>query len=309
MNTNGSNRGFTLIEVLVVVSIIAIVMALLIPAVSAVREMSRRSQCQNNLKQIGLALNQYANSHSVLPQGQNGLGYSHLTMLLPFVEQAGLYNTINFAVWDNDEANDTVMVTNINVLLCPSDPRASRGPAITNYAGNGGYNIAADGFNGTFANPSARGPFIGFSAITDGISATSAFSEWVIGNVETIETNGIVFQTIFLPDSSEFDKHTSLCANVSVNPRDFFSWAKLGSWVTSGFNNSLLNHNMIINSHTCINGSSIDLGSWTAGSKHSSGANVLFLDGHVQFVKDQLDINTWRALSTRSASDIISNGL
>src|SRR6266702_1027278 len=97
-------RAFTLIELLVVISIIALLIALLLPAVQAARESARRAQCVNNLKQIGIALQNYVESRGTLPFGQrteptySWHGWASLALLLPYVEQTTMYNKINFAI-------------------------------------------------------------------------------------------------------------------------------------------------------------------------------------------------------------------
>src|SRR5262245_25106621 len=97
-----NRRGFTLIELLVVIAIIAVLIALLLPAVQAAREAARRSQCVNNLKQIGLAIHNYISNNDVIPPGgATGYGpptqnFSMKVRLLPFIEQSSLYNATNF---------------------------------------------------------------------------------------------------------------------------------------------------------------------------------------------------------------------
>jgi len=91
------HRGFTLIELLVVIAIIAILIALLLPAVQQAREAARRTECKNNLKQIGLAIHNYHDSFNTIPPGWiGGTGYSWQIFLLPGVEQSNLYNALNF---------------------------------------------------------------------------------------------------------------------------------------------------------------------------------------------------------------------
>ncbi len=136
------SRGFTLIELLVVIAIIGVLIALLLPAVQSAREAARRSQCTNNLKQIGLALHNYENSNGAFPpagkstyyafsppnsQFVNGVGL--LPRLLAFLEQVPTYNAINFSLDYNhlSGANFTGYSTVISAFLCPSAVRAGRG--------------------------------------------------------------------------------------------------------------------------------------------------------------------------------------
>ena len=140
-------RGFTLIELLVVIAIIGVLIALLLPAVQSAREAARRSQCVNNLKQLGLALNNYHSTNNSFPLGGNPApyqpmnggctvwaGWSAQSMLLPYLEQVQVYNAINFYFTGrgsgvSENIQKTAMTTRINAFLCPS----SRPPSQTWY--------------------------------------------------------------------------------------------------------------------------------------------------------------------------------
>jgi prepilin-type N-terminal cleavage/methylation domain-containing protein/prepilin-type processing-associated H-X9-DG protein len=210
-------RGFTLIELLVVIAIIAVLIALLLPAVQAAREAARRSQCVNNLKQIGLALHNYHSATSSFPLGTTVVtwtigterywaSWSAQALMLPYLEQGPLYNAANFN-WGTVNGtgpgftiNSTVVSANIAVFLCPSDGLAatpgSWGTSNNNYMGSIGTTTypSAQIATGIF-NPGASNPLTGvakpipqtvavnIAQITDGTSNTVAFSESVVGDL------------------------------------------------------------------------------------------------------------------------------
>jgi prepilin-type N-terminal cleavage/methylation domain-containing protein/prepilin-type processing-associated H-X9-DG protein len=130
------HRGFTLIELLVVIAIIAILIALLLPAVQQAREAARRTECKNNLKQIGLAIHNYHDSFNTIPPGWIGAtGYSWQIFLLPGIEQGNLYNALNFLVAFS--TSDTNLSATLPAFRCASDTGSGtfNGIARSNYAG------------------------------------------------------------------------------------------------------------------------------------------------------------------------------
>ena len=127
-----TQRGFTLIELLVVIAIVAVLIALLLPAVQQAREAARRSQCRNNLKQIGLALNNYHESNKMLPIGRTrsqtdgqGRVFSAYAQLLPFLDATPLYRLINWNGNADDPAqNGPAQSQTLTWFLCPTDSNA-----------------------------------------------------------------------------------------------------------------------------------------------------------------------------------------
>lgn len=196
--------GFTLIELLVVIAIIAILIALLLPAVQQAREAARRTQCKNNLKQLGLALHNYHDTHNRFPPTQimvhyagpnntNPVPRNHtwMSLVLPYLEQSALYNSINFSAPMFDQATntfqtlttgETIVSRQVPGFICPSDPGfgggiSSHGLAHTNYAGNMGWDWhyrGPDIYQGPFQNGS-EGTRI--TDIKDGTSNSIALGE------------------------------------------------------------------------------------------------------------------------------------
>ncbi|WZO97785.1 DUF1559 domain-containing protein [Isosphaeraceae bacterium EP7] len=219
MQIHRRSRGFTLIELLVVISIIAVLIALLLPAVQSAREAARRTQCVNNLKQMGLAVHNYESTNgcfppsSIYPSPLDSWGWApagHLA-LLQYVEQGVMYNAYNAgAVHPNGngsqmyDMNATVFNTQIATLLCPSDPPMVK-VSLCSYVGNAAGPFPMTGYSGTFVpteaswpegapSPGANTSTLKISGIVDGTSNTALFSEKLtahsnVGNVTAASGN------------------------------------------------------------------------------------------------------------------------
>jgi prepilin-type N-terminal cleavage/methylation domain-containing protein/prepilin-type processing-associated H-X9-DG protein len=217
-------RGFTLIELLVVIAIIGVLIALLLPAVQAAREAARRTQCVNNLKQMGVALHNYHDANGSFPMGaSSGMrnlnqyyakqNFSAHAAMLPFLEQAPLYNAINFNWGAEDDTaqlcfriNSTATRASVAVFVCPSDPYAGKpdhngDPDTNNYYGcigtttwltNPSNTSIGPYLTGTAGPKDSSGIFTwqasyGIRDVTDGTSNTVAFAEAVVGNQSLVK--------------------------------------------------------------------------------------------------------------------------
>jgi prepilin-type N-terminal cleavage/methylation domain-containing protein/prepilin-type processing-associated H-X9-DG protein len=332
-------RGFTLIELLVVIAIIAVLIALLLPAVQAAREAARRSQCVNNLKQIGLAIANYESALGSLPWGEGRYGLntspSSLLLMLPQLEQSPLYNTFNFSslvnngIWNLQNAvNSTGQLTTVNVFICPSDinrlsmstngfPTANPGP--NNYAanaGNTGLTLQATTFDQTV------GPFPGNTAkcakmsnIVDGTSNTVAFSEIVKGvgafanNLDNLTPSATpVPLTVASSGVAQTDYNNCKAGvprTVSAN-NGGFPFGACWWWGRSGQNR--FTGVMPPNGFSCdfnVNSDS-DTDAITAGSRHPGVVNVLMMDGSVRGIKSTINPVSWWALGSMAGNEIVS---
>src|SRR5262245_49752380 len=215
-------RGFTLIELLVVIAIIAVLVSLLLPAVQQAREAARRSQCRNNLKQLGLAMHNYESSFNAFPPGRvvhvspaddgsqaamgnatTGLGdcFSAFAQMLPQLDQSPIYDQINFNMGPDTSANDSVVGVQPPVFVCPTETgvtsltQDSIFVGVTTYVMNTGTT-----FSVSPRNPSGK-PVTGIffensrvriSDVSDGTSNTVCLSEQVLSDVSDPSGTGIV---------------------------------------------------------------------------------------------------------------------
>lgn len=290
------SRGFTVVELLVVIAVIAVLCALVLPAVQQAREAARQLQCKNNLHQIGVALHSYQAATSCYPPGwvietpvgrDSGNGWGWLAMLLPEMDQGALFNNINFAQHVGDRSNETARLTVVEAFLCPTDHVPARVPFYRKPPGGGTsssavaatatdvmFEVAGASYAGVFGPedpvgdpPDAIGPGAFFANsraraadFLDGAGQTAVVGERSARRLATTWTG-------MRPDEEE------------------------GPERVVGF----------------MEGSPNDPAADEAAfsSRHSGGVHFLFGDGSVRFLRDHMDRAVYEALGTRAGQESV----
>jgi prepilin-type N-terminal cleavage/methylation domain-containing protein/prepilin-type processing-associated H-X9-DG protein len=326
--------AFTLVEVLVVLGIVGLLAALTLPAAQDAREAARRAACLSNLRQVGLAIHEYHAVHNLLPANVAGIRvqrgmpipplgprhYSFLTQILPQLDQAALFDSINFQVRLQDPylpfgqplaegaANFTAMGTRLAVLLCPSDPGSGSvgrwGP--TSYRANMGterFGHPVDGPISGYKSP------VSFAATSDGLSQTALLSERSRGTAEAdriVPRSTMLYESIGLPYS--VDESVAHCAALVGAPHGFFAAGGL-VWAVGSHSQTLYNHILEPNSTIpdCVAPVNPLEGIVTARSRHAGGVHVGFADGSARFVKSTISRAAWRALGSRNGREVVSS--
>lgn len=329
-----TRRGFTLIELLVVIAIIAILVALLLPAVQQAREAARRSQCKNNLKQLGLAVHNYMDTFSLLPPGAavdlnvtstgNNTSWGVHGRILAFLDQAGLFDQIDLTTaWDSQMVIDGVKIP---VFACPSDPKSDfiRDPgrgrpklAPTNYGFNYGTWYVFEptsglGGDGAFFPNSS----LTTASFTDGVANTLLAAE--VKAWQPYTRNGGPASTTVPADSAAVAAQVSSGTQYKITGHT--EWAD-GRVHHTGMTVTLTPNTFVAHS---VGGAIVDadFNSWQEGrdgltgrptyaaitsrSFHSNSVNVVLADGSVRTVSDNIDFTTWRRLGSRNDDEVIS---
>lgn len=325
--------GFTLIELLVVIAIIAVLVALLLPAVQQAREAARRSQCKNNLKQIGLAIHNYHEAVSCFPisigwnpAGERQGAFSDKVFMLPYVDRQSQYSMINFNdfPWDSTgwfgNANIKALSQRVPVFNCPSQTyTVSSGAANFHYTINVGTTGKLNGaITGVDGKHNGAASYVGgggtsdgtvnFRDFIDGTSNTVAYAEFIVDGagtppkyqVKTWAGDAWTQTPAQLRQSCLALGETTANNSGRQNMRGgSFSWSFQGV-------GSAYTHVMAPNDISCHNGGGSDwLGCslMTAQSMHSGGVQVAMADGSVRFINQSIDLNTWWAIGTRASGE------
>ncbi len=311
--------GFTLIELLVVIAIIAILIALLLPAVQQAREAARRSTCKNNMKQIGLAIHNYHDTHRVFPcgvfsgtghvyqsAGMHGSGWFH--QILPYIDQSSVYDSIsNFfaagaAVGGDNEvyrAPAAIRQLRVPAFMCPSDPNSGSLPGPSHANGfQGNYQLCMGSDNlGTYGGwPAAlhgdqRNGMFYFQSSTKMRDLTDGTSNTTMGSESVSRGTGLEYGA----------------------PGQYWNGYWGGPIFTAAENPNTPVADRI---HTCLNtttphapcvsigGTGTNAGTF-ARSMHVGGVHIILADGSARFVSENIALIIWQGLATRAGSEVL----
>jgi len=308
--------AFTLTELLASIAIIGLLLAILLPAVQSARESARRTQCRSNLRQIGVALHNYEALWKTFP-ACGVMGVSWEVAILPQIDQAALYRLVDLMAEDRTAK---LRETSVKLYVCPSDgaPEIFHGAvtvAATSYLGNSGTGALFKSPNGVFNHFYTNSTLytesaVTYADVTDGLSATAAVSECLhsmgFGSSDRLRFAWNLPQEF---SASETESFVTMCQSIPAEPwasgwgGDPFSHGF--EWVFGDIGSSTYNHMLVPMQPSCMNGTSVQSGIYSAGSAHQSHVNVLFCDGHVQQVTSSVDVKLWRAIGSRNGSESI----
>jgi prepilin-type processing-associated H-X9-DG protein/prepilin-type N-terminal cleavage/methylation domain-containing protein len=304
--------ALTLLEVLIAIAVIGLLMAILIPAVSAAREASRRTQCQSNMHQVGVAIHAYEATERVFPNPR------FTVALLPYIDRSDVYDLFPSPKEpDYAKLHARVNPIVIPLYICPSDtaPMTYSDPdepdwrvARANYVGSIGTAYPRYGWNGFFV-PSRR---LSPRDFTRGLSVTTALSEALCplpdGQSARLRTTwdlGVDFD-----GPTEVDAFADRCERIPLDPAShgYRGTSRHGiPWHALEFPTSCyFNHVLPPNRPNCRTGTTPGAWAYASASMHPGGANVLFADGHVDFISQLIDRPAWREMGSRVPLDQIA---
>jgi prepilin-type N-terminal cleavage/methylation domain-containing protein/prepilin-type processing-associated H-X9-DG protein len=301
--------AFTLIELLVVIAIIAILIGLLVPAVQKVRDAAARAQCQNNLKQIGLAIHNYHDQYKHFPIGRqtrNGNYYANWAILiLPFVEQGPLYNMYNNTVLNTNVANKPVRESFVPVYSCPADPNINQTltPATTN----------------DVSVPYATGSYRGMAGVNcDGFDQWAGYNSEIAANMTTCPgKRGILHgdNDGLLPPERFVTIRDGTSSTLMVGERVTITTPARGTFWADSFNLYSLSGaypdsaTLLPDYDACGKvASDIAQCKYGWGALHLGGINFVLCDGHVTVISSSINMQVFVAMATIAGGEPIPAG-
>ena len=285
-------RAFTLVELLVVIAIIGVLVSLLIPAIGSARSAARRVQCTNNLRQIGIAVNNYESTYRTLPPPKAGTQFenrgSTFVLLLPFLEENSLFEGYDLTKPVDDPRNAAITQGIVPTYLCPQmrlprtvpdlECRESLGPSSYVISTRTKYSNHKN-LDGAFKTPPATGRYrLSTKRIRDGMSRTIFAGEVNYGHRDFLWT-----------DCPERNGQSKWGDTTWANGYWFFAWGHMSADFPSLFNNSKL--------FASPNSARV------FRSDHTGGVNFVMLDASVRFVADDTDPEVRAALVTRNGRE------
>jgi prepilin-type N-terminal cleavage/methylation domain-containing protein len=305
MSAKAGRAGVTLVEMLVVLGVIALLMAVLLPAVLATRGAARKVDCTSHLKQLGLAVHGYHDSHRCFPPGSLNAMSGHV-FLLPYIERRDLYDQVEFdRQWGEPRPGfDAISEVIVPLLQCPSDP-GSAPPAGTNFALNFGTRQVDElKANGLFRSASQH-RCVRDVDVTDGLSNTVAMAEVVQAWPAAARRARLIYHTAREYDQDETEAFIDECLSVPETQLPA-AYGFLPSWTTPGFMSTAYNHVVPPNSGSCLNVSGVPSGILTPASEHAGGVSVLLGDGSVRFVSDGIARAVWQGVGTVAGGEAMN---
>jgi len=322
-------RGLSMIEVVTVMALVALLAAILLPAIQAARESGRRTNCAANLAEIGTALSAHEANQRVFPSAlpevsrtpRAGDQSSFLVPLLPHLGRADLFQIREPSTYMYYKVKSAPANTMVALFLCPSDPVPDDGTAGNNYRACTGPGPSAHPIDAAAAGDG--GAFTAFEShsagsFRDGLSNTIAMSEKLRGggNPDRFSSTDFWFSGLsdLLGRRPQLDEMIDVCGSLQGQPADFYAHAG-GTWFYAGYDHTWYNHAVTPNAKTadCSDHSDTPYGSISTGgvfkasSYHPGGVNCLLMDGVVRFVADDVALDVWRAYATRAGAEALGD--
>lgn len=317
MQSNASHyrtfrTGFSQIELLVVIGVLALLLAFLLVAVQKPRETARRLDCSSRLRQIGIAVESYVDLHRMYPTAVNGNWSTMLLSLLGYPNEEAQWKEIIAGRVPLEELSPVPM------YRCPTDPMAVDNRVVLSYNMNDGEHQqvcqCCNGLHHSCGKDWILAP-VAPGDVTDGLAQTAAFSEMLV--LDNAVVSGLPSDQPALwprlvrdvpiptlkPTAADYQQFRDNCKERALPPGSAWSYATGSPFSLTG---PWYNHIMTPNQNSCYSGGLIWYHAYTANSLHPNGVNVLFADSSVHFIANEVDEKVWHAMGTRNGGEVYS---